>query len=213
MDMKRFKVLNMLQFASIAICLGVFSSAQADSVRLVFLGDSLTAGYGLDESEAYPALLAKKLKAEGHTVEVVNAGVSGDTSAGGARRIQWLTRQPIDVFVLALGANDALRGLDPEGTRENLRTIVDTVRSAHPNAAILLAGMLAPPNMGSSYRERFDRIYPELAQELDILLLPFLLEGVAGERSLNLADGIHPNREGQRKVAELVLPKLLQLLN
>lgn len=213
MGMKRFKVLNMLQFVSIAICLGVFSSAQADSLRLVFLGDSLTAGYGLDESEAYPALLAEKLKAEGHSVEVVNAGISGDTSAGGARRVQWLTRQQIDIFVLALGANDALRGLDPDSTRENLRSIVTAVRDAHPDAAILLAGMLAPPNMGRDYREQFDRIYPELAEEMNVLLLPFLLDGVAGERRLNLADGIHPNRDGQRKVAELVLPKLLQLIN
>lgn len=202
----------MLQFIIIAICLGVFSSAQADSLRIVFLGDSLTAGYGLDESEAYPALVGERLKAAGITAEIVNAGISGDTSAGGARRIAWLSHQKMDILVLALGANDALRGLETSGTQNNLDRIIETVREAHPDVRILLAGMLAPPNMGSDFRQSFDAIYPELADRHDLVLLPFLLEGVAGNSDLNLPDGIHPNKDGQRKVAELVYQKLRDMI-
>lgn len=210
--MSYLKPLNMLQFLSIAICLGVFSSLQADSLRIVFLGDSLTAGYGLDESEAYPALVGKMLESDGHSVDIINAGVSGDTSAGGARRINWLTRQPIDILVLALGANDALRGQDASGTQANLERIIESVREAHPDVQILLAGILAPPNMGTDFRKQFDAIYPQLARAHEVHLLPFLLEGVAGQPELNLADGIHPNQEGQQKVAELVYDKLSKVI-
>lgn len=173
--------------------------------RLLFLGDSLTAGYGLEPDQAYPQLVEVALRARGREVTVVNAGLSGDTSAGGLRRMDWILRQSIDTLVVALGANDALRGLPVDTTRENLRGIIHAVRAKQPEVRIILAGMLAPPNMGAAYRDSFARLFPELARSESVELLPFLLEGVAGVPSLNLADGIHPNVEGQKRVAELVL--------
>ena len=177
--------------------------------RIVFLGDSLTAGYGLDPGNAYPKLVERALQADDPEVTVVNAGISGDTTAGGLQRVDWILRQPIDVFVLALGANDALRGLPVESAKDNLRAIIGKVRDKHPKARIILAGMLAPPNMGRPYQRAFNRIYPALAKSESVELLPFLLEGVAGEPALNLADGIHPNIEGHRRIARAVL-KLLR---
>ena len=176
--------------------------------RIVFLGDSLTAGMGLDPANAYPSLVEQALEAKGAEVTVVNAGLSGDTSAGGLQRADWILRQPMDVLVIALGANDALRGLPVEGTRENLRGIIRKARAKHPDVRIILAGMLAPPNMGAAYRKDFDAIYPELAKTESVELLPFLLEGVAGVPRLNLPDGIHPNIEGHRAIARLVLKKI-----
>lgn len=184
----------------------------ADSERptVVFLGDSLTAGLGLAEEEAFPALVAERLEAEGRPVRAINAGVSGDTSAGGLARLDWLLRQEPDVLVLGLGANDGLRGLPIAATEENLREIV--VRAREAGARVLLLGMLVPPNYGPEYAEGFRDLYPELAAELDVALVPFLLEGVAAVPELNQADGIHPTAEGQEIMAENVLPHLRPLI-
>jgi acyl-CoA thioesterase-1 len=177
---------------------------------VVFLGDSLTAGLGLAAEQAFPALVAAELAERGTPIRAVNAGVSGDTSAGGLRRIDWLLRQRPDVVVVALGANDALRGQPVAGIEANLKTIVERARAA--GAQVLLAGIQVPPSLGNDYARSVAAIYPRLADELDVALLPFLLEGVAGDRSLNQADGIHPNAEGQRRVAALVARHLEPLV-
>lgn len=173
---------------------------------MLFLGDSLTAGYGLDPEEAFPALIGRRLAANGLAVDVLNAGLSGDTSAGGLRRVRWVLRQPVTVMVLALGANDGLRGLDVGELENNLQEIIDVAREAVPDIRIVLAGMYAPPNLGSAYTAAFAAVYTGLAERNRIPLIPFLLEGVAGEQALNQQDGIHPTAEGQRKVADSVYP-------
>ncbi len=178
---------------------------------VVFLGDSLTAGHGLPSDQSYPARLSALLAAEGHPVRIVNAGVSGDTTAGGLRRLNWLLDQKPDVLVVGLGGNDGLRGLSPEETRANLREIA--VRAQAAGARVLLLGMQLPPNYGSDYTGRFAALYPALAREENVPLVPFLLEGVGGDPALNLADGIHPNAQGQERVARNVLPYLRELLN
>jgi len=197
---------------TISIALAVFPFCLAAETRIVFLGDSLTAGYGLDPEVAFPAQVEAALGKRGKQVRSVNAGVSGDTSAGGLRRLDWILRQPVDILVIALGANDALRGQPPEVTRENLRRIIDQARQRYPDIRILLAGMKAPPNMGAEYRTAFDQLFVELAESEQVALMPFLLQEVAGEPSLNLADGIHPNIEGQKIIARNLLPHLLKLL-
>jgi len=184
--------------------------AAAPGPTVVFLGDSLTAGLGLAEEEAFPALVATELARRGLPLRAVNAGVSGDTSAGGLARLDWLLGQSPAVLVVGLGANDGLRGLSLERTEENLRAIVTRARGA--GAEVLLLGMKLPPNYGPEYTERFEALYPRLAGELGVPLVPFLLEGVAAEPELNLPDGIHPNAEGQRLVAGNVLPALEPLV-
>src|SRR5262245_35080560 len=179
-------------------------AAPAERPVVLFLGDSLSAGYGLPDEQAFPALVQERIDAAGLDYRVVNAGVSGDTSAGGRRRIDWLLRQPIAVLVLELGANDMLRGPDLGALRTNLREIVERTRAAHPDARIVVAGMRAPPNFGREYARGFEAVYRELAAETGAALIPFLLEGVAGDAELNQPDGIHPTAEGQRIVAELV---------
>lgn len=171
---------------------------------VLFLGTSLTAGLGLSESQAYPALIQQKIAAAGLGLRVVNAGVSGETSAGGLRRVDWLLRQPLAVLVLELGANDALRGQDLDATRRNLQEIIDRTRAAHPDALIVMAGMQAPPNLGDRYTTAFRDIFPDLARRNHAVLIPFLLAGVAGIPRLNQADGIHPTAEGDSIVAENV---------
>jgi acyl-CoA thioesterase-1 len=178
--------------------------APDDRPAIIFLGNSLTAGYGLTAEEAYPALIQAKLDSAGYRFRVVNAGVSGETSAGGLRRVDWVLNQPVAVLVLALGANDALRGQDLDRTRENLQAILDKTRARHPDAALVIAGMQAPPNLGSAYTDAFRRLFVELAEANGAALIPFLLEGVAAVPSLNQADGIHPTAEGQRILAENV---------
>lgn len=178
--------------------------------RVVFLGDSLAAGYGLEEEQAFPALVGALLAAEGLPVEIVNAGVSGDTTAGGLARVDWVLSQRPDVLVVELGANDGLRGLPLASTEENLRQIL--MKGKRSGAALVLAGMRLPPNYGRDYTRDFEAIYPRLAAQFDAHLVPFLLEGVGGRRSLNLPDGLHPNAAGHRKVAETVLPALLEAL-
>mgnify|MGYP002624903916 CR=1 FL=1 len=180
------------------------SGERQEEIRVVFLGDSLTAGLGLPEEAAFPALVEHRLREEGLPVRVVNAGVSGDTSAGGLNRLDWLLRQRPDILFVSLGANDGLRGLEPEMTERNLRQIVERGRAA--GVEVILAGMRLPPNYGAAYVDSFEEIFPRLARELDVAWVPFLLEGVAGRRRLNLPDGIHPNAEGHEIIAEVVLP-------
>lgn len=177
---------------------------------VLFLGDSLTAGYGLGEEEGFPALVGEELGRRGLGVRVVNAGVSGDTSAGGLARVDWLLEQRPAIVVVGLGANDGLRGLSVAATEENLRAIVRRCRAS--GAAVLLLGMRIPPNYGADYTEAFASLYPRLARELEVPLVPFLLSGVAARPELNLADGIHPNADGQRIVAGTVLSHLEPLV-
>lgn len=172
---------------------------------IVFIGDSITAGYGLDREAAYPALIQAKLNEAGLDYEVVNAGVSGDTTAGGLRRVRWVLRggQPA-IVVIALGGNDGLRGLPVEQTSSNLRQMIDKIRELGPDARILLAGMRMPESMGADYAERFFRSFAQVAKEKDISLLPFLLEGVGGDAAMNQDDQIHPNADGQKVIAKNV---------
>lgn len=181
--------------------------AESDSVVVVFFGDSLTAGYGLANPgrEAYPALVGDALRAEGVPVRVVNAGSSGETSAGGLRRVDWvLSRSRPDVFVLALGANDGLRGQDPAAMADNLRAILAKVRAAAPEARLVVAGMEALPNYGADYAARYRAVFPAVAQEFDADLIPFLLDGVAGVGTLNQGDQVHPTAAGQQVLARTV---------
>lgn len=179
-------------------------SAALAEPRILFFGDSLTAGYGLDPSQAYPALIQERLDEVVPGAKVVVGAVSGDTSAGGLRRINWMLRQPVDVFVLALGANDGLRGSELSTVYSNLGAIIDRVRSKYPDANIVVAGMRLPPSLGQDYTDRFAELYPKLAEEKDAHLIPFLLEGVGGVVELNLPDRIHPNAEGQAVLADNV---------
>jgi acyl-CoA thioesterase-1 len=180
---------------------------------ILFFGNSLTAGYGLEPSEAFPALIQQKLDSLGYQYRVVNAGLSGETTASGLSRLDWvLEQQPVSIFVLELGANDGLRGIEPTETQRNLAAIIDQVRVANPAVDIVLAGMLVPPNMGNVYTDRFQKVFPAVAEAKDVTLIPFLLEGVAGDPELNQADGIHPTAAGQKIVAENVWPALKPLL-
>ncbi len=183
-----------------------------DTPTILFFGDSLTAGYGLEPDEAYPARIQEKIEKEGLNFKAVNGGLSGETSAGGLRRIQWMLRRPIAILILALGSNDGLRGLDPMNTRQNLQAIMDQTRQVNPHAVFLIAGLKAPPNMGSDYSEMFDRIFHDLAKINNSVLIPFLLEDVAGIPSLNQADGIHPNSEGHHIIADNVWKYLRPVL-
>ncbi|HEX8274421.1 MAG TPA: arylesterase [Longimicrobiaceae bacterium] len=171
---------------------------------VLFLGTSLTAGLGVDPDDAYPALVQAKVDSAGLPFRVVNAGSSGETSAGALRRLDWLMRQPFDVLVVETGANDMLRGADPDSTRANLRRIVERVRAERPRTRIVLAGMMALPNLGREYGTEFQAIYPDLAREYQLPLVPFLLEGVGGDPAMNLPDGVHPNEQGHRRVAQTV---------
>jgi acyl-CoA thioesterase-1 len=180
---------------------------------ILFVGTSLTAGYGLDDPEqAYPGLIQQRLDAEALRYKVVNAGVSGETSAGALRRMDWLLRQPVAVLVLETGANDGLRGQDPAATRDNIRQILERVRAQRPPPKLVVVGMRALTNYGTEYGRRFESIYPELAKEAGAALVPFLLEGVGGVAKLNQPDGVHPTAEGQRKMADTVWAVLRPLL-
>ena len=186
--------------------------AETPKKTVVFLGDSLTAGLGVQSTEAFPALVAEKIRAAGLAFDVENAGLSGDTSAGGLRRIDWLLQRPIDVLVLELGANDGLRGLDLKSMKANLQAIIEKTRAKNPAAKIILAGMQVPPNLGADYANGFQRVYGELARENNATLIPFLLEGVGGRRELNQPDLIHPSPAGHRIIADLVWRTLEPIL-
>lgn len=171
---------------------------------ILFLGTSLTAGYGIGPERAYPALIQQKIDAAGLDYRVINAGVSGETSAGARRRVDWLMQQPVSVLVVETGANDGLRGLPADSLRANIQAILDRARQLQPSARLVLLGMRVPPNYGRAYSEQFQTVYHQLARTNQVTLVPFLLEGVGGIRALNQPDGVHPTVEGQRQIAETV---------
>ena len=197
------------------LALEVVSLRAAEPRTVVFFGDSLTAGYGLDDpaSEAYPALIQDKIAAAKRPWRVVNAGLSGETTAGGLRRVDWILRQPLDVFVLALGANDGLRGIEPAVSSANLQGIIDRVRAKYPAVKIVLVGMQLPPNYGEEYTRAFAAMYPVLAAKDQLTLIPFLLEGIGGRSEFNQPDGMHPTAHGHAIAAETVWKVLEPLLD
>ena len=184
----------------------------AKKKTIVFFGNSITAGYGLDLSEAFPALIQERLDSMNMPYKVVNAGVSGETSSGGRSRIDWILKQEVDIFVLELGGNDGLRGIPITETKKNLQTIIDKVKGKYPAAKIIITGMQIPPNMGKKYTTEFRSMYPDLAKQNNISIVPFILEGVGGNAELNLSDGIHPTAEGHRILANNVWNVLKGLL-
>lgn len=188
------------------------SALPTSTKTVVFLGDSLTAGLGVQPTEAFPALVGEKIRAAGLPYQVENAGLSGDTSAGGLRRIDWLLQRRIDLLVLELGANDGLRGLDLKSMKTNLQSIIDKTKAKNPGVKIVLAGMQVPPNLGAEYTAGFQRVFNELARENNATLIPFLLEGVGGHRELNQQDLIHPSPAGHRIIADLVWRTLEPML-
>lgn len=179
---------------------------------ILFFGNSLTAGYGLSADESFPALIGHRLDSLHLPYKSINAGLSGETTAGGRTRIGWVLRQPVDIFVLELGANDGLRGIPLNSTRDNLQAIIDTVRKKYPAAKIVLAGMQIPPSMGDTYTTAFRELFPALASKDKLTLIPFLLKDVGGNPGLNQRDGIHPNVNGEKIVAETVWTTLRPLL-
>ena len=207
------KVIFSLLF-SISLGLSVLTAAEPATKTILFFGDSLTAGYGLDDSatEAFPGLIQKKITAAKLPYRVINAGSSGETTAGGLRRIDWILRTPVDVFILELGGNDGLRGLSPAVAAKNLQGIIDKVRAKNPSARIVIAGMTMPTSMGDAYVREFAAVFPALAQSNNATLIPFLLEGVGGRPDLNLPDGFHPNVAGHKIVADVVWKTLQPLL-
>lgn len=196
----------------LAACIAAASlqPAAADPVGIVALGDSLTAGYGLGPGESFPEQLEAALRARGHDVAVANAGVSGDTASDGLARLEWSVPAEADIVIVELGGNDALRGIDPSVTRAALSDIVAQLKAR--GQAVLLAGMLAPRNLGEAYADAFDAMYPELAAEHAVPLVPFFLEGVAADPRLNQQDGIHPTGTGVAKIVETVLPEVEKLV-
>jgi acyl-CoA thioesterase I len=189
---------------------GAVQAAPDRPLRIVALGDSLTAGYGLPQSAAFPVVLERALKARGHNVEIANAGVSGDTASGGLERLDWSVPDGADGVILELGANDMLRGLDPAATRRALDAIVTRLKAR--GIPVLLAGMYASRNLGPDYVQRFDAIYRDLAAEHGLVLYPFFLEGVVGQRQLNLPDGLHPTAKGVETIVERILPSVESFL-
>ncbi len=216
---RRFNIRALAQVSMLAVlvnaCAALFpavtdSQAGETPIRIVAFGDSLTAGYGLQASEAFPAQLERALAAKGYAVEVINAGVSGDTTAGGLQRFDWAFPDNADAAIVALGANDALRGIDPAQSRQNLDKILARLEAR--GISVLLAGMKAPRNWGEDYAKRFDAMFPELAGKHGALLHPFLLDRVVLQPALNLDDGLHPNRDGVAAMVESILPKVEELI-
>ncbi|WP_375579721.1 arylesterase [Marivirga tractuosa] len=186
---------------------------ESEKKNIIFFGNSLTAGYGVEAEEAFPGLIQQRLDSLGYDYNVINAGVSGETTASGLSRVEWVVkRQPVEIFVLELGGNDGLRGIKPEETNKNLRAIIDKVKDIHPEVKILLAGMMVPPNMGQAYAEEFQKVFPKIAEDKKVNLIPFLLKDVGGEEDLNQPDGIHPTPEGHKIVAETVWEYLRPLI-
>ncbi|CAH0169189.1 Esterase TesA [Pedobacter sp. Bi27] len=188
------------------------ASVATEQKNILFFGTSLTAGYGLDPTEAYPALIQNRIDSLQMPYKVINGGLSGETSAGGKGRIDWLLKQRVDIFVLELGANDGLRGLPVSQTIKNLQAIIDRVKAKYPDAKMVLAGMQVPPNMGAKYAADFKNMFPDLAKKNQMALIPFLLDKVGGVPALNQADGIHPTAEGDKILAENVWVVLKDLL-
>ena len=204
-EMKRFLIV---------VLLGLIWTVQAEEDRktILFLGDSLTAGYGLDKTQAFPALIQAKVDSLRWAFDVVNGGLSGETSAGGLRRVNWLLRREIDVLVLALGGNDGLRGIPVAEMQQNLQGIIDYAKEQYPDMQIVLVGIEAPPNLGDEYTTAFRAVFQTLSEKNRVLLIPFLLEGVGGIPELNLPDRIHPNAAGHRIIAETVWRVLKPIL-
>lgn len=225
-----FRIILFLSFIQLAACSNSSSStteAETDTVStktetteapeattktIVFFGNSLSAAYGIDPQQGFVALIQKKIDSLGLGYKVVNAGLSGETTSGGKERLGWILEQQVDVFVLELGGNDGLRGIDPELSYQNLQNMIDQVKTKYPNAKIVLAGMEAPPNMGAEFTQAFRKMYPKLAKENDVSLIPFILQDVGGIEELNQPDGIHPNVEGNKIVAETVWNTLKEVL-
>jgi len=180
---------------------------------VLFLGDSLTSGYGVEEAQTYPARIQRKINSNRLNYKTINAGISGDTSSGALRRTDWLLKEPVDVLVLAIGTNDGLRGIPMEATEKNLEMIIDKVKAKNSQVKIIVAGMLIPPTMGRKYTDSFKEVFPRVAKKNGAKLIPFLLEGVAGEPSLNLPDGIHPTAEAYEKVADNVWAVLRPMID
>jgi acyl-CoA thioesterase-1 len=193
-----------LTFYALPTLLVSSSAVFGASKTILFMGDSITAGYGIGDDRAFPALIQERLDAEGYDYTVINAGVSGDTSAGGLSRTSWLLKRPVEIFVLELGANDGLRGQPVKATRANLVAILEKVKASYPEAQLVLAGMQVPPNMGPDYTRDFRGTFEQVAEETGAHLIPFILEGVGGIEELNQADGIHPTVEGHEIIAKLV---------
>lgn len=187
-------------------------AAESERKTIFVLGDSIAAGHGVDPEEAFPGLLQQRINEQKLPYEVVNAGVSGDTTAGGVRRMPWLLRRPMDVLVLELGGNDGLRGITPKETKANLIKIIDLAREKNPEVQVIVAGMQMPQNMGEDYTREFRDVFPAVAREKQAKLIPFLLEGVGGKAEFNLPDRIHPNPEGHKIIADTVWKFLLPLL-
>lgn len=179
---------------------------------ILFLGDSITAGYGLDPDQAFPALIQEKIDSKGWNFKVVNAGQSGDTSAGGLNRLDWLLKNRVDILILELGANDGLRGLPPETTKSNLQAIIERTKAKYPEVKVIVAGMKVPPNLGGDYGRKFEAVFVDLAKKNQAVLIPFVLEGVGGSRELNLPDGVHPTAKGHEIVAANVWKVLEPIL-
>lgn len=213
---QRYKWLILMSFTLICLAwIMTMSPARAEEapeapLEIVALGDSLTAGYMLPPGAGFAEQLEKALKNEGYKVNVVNAGVSGDTSSGGLARLDWALSEDTDAVILELGANDALRGIPPEITERNLGTIITKLKER--GITVLLAGMLAPPNMGQDYETVFNAVYPSLAEKHDLVLYPFFLDGVAAEPDLNLGDGMHPNEEGVKVMVDRILPSVEEMI-
>lgn len=192
-----------MKLLKLLVLFSLLAMNQSSPTTVLFFGDSLTAGFGLPSPTlAFPAHVEKELNRSVKRVKVINSGLSGETSAGGLSRIDWVLRQPIDVFVLELGANDGLRGLPLDQTKKNLQTIIDKVKAKYPKVKIVLAGMMVPPNMGQAYSDNFKKVFPDLAAKNKCHLIPFLLEGVGGDEKLNQSDGIHPNEEGHKIIGK-----------
>jgi acyl-CoA thioesterase-1 len=208
--MNKFKTLRVLRAILIAAGMASSGGGHAASVTIVALGDSLTAGYGLNPGESFPEQLQTALVERGHDAEVINAGVSGDTASGGLARLEWAVPAEADIVIVELGSNDALRGIEPSVTRGALSEILARLRER--DQIVLLAGMLAPRNLGDEYAAEFDDIYPELAEEHGVALYPFFLEGVATDAMLNQSDGLHPTAEGIARIVEGILPQIEELI-
>jgi len=225
-------MLNLKPYISIILCLIMASCGSTENTdktnadtaatkvagkpelmkTILFFGNSLTAGYGLEPEQAFPALIQNKIDSLDLSYKVINAGLSGETSAGGSSRINWLLKQQIDIFVLELGANDGLRGIPPTETEKNLQNIVDQVKAKYPEVKLVMAGMQVPPNMGGAYAAEFEQIFKKLAQKNNMTLVPFLLDKVGGVRELNQSDGVHPTAIGQKILALNVWEKLEEIL-
>ena len=209
MDMR--KGVNLLRAAALAALLAAPAASAAEPVSIVAFGDSLTAGFGLAPGESFPERLEAELQAAGHDVTVSNAGVSGDTASDGLARLDWSVPAEADIVIVELGSNDALRGIDPVITRKALSEIVARLKAR--GQAVLLAGMLAPRNLGEEYGKEFDAIYPEIANQYDVPLYPFFLAGVAADAALNQSDGMHPNGRGVAKIVAAILPEVEKLVS